>query len=141
MNISGDFRVDSGDGNLEIRSADGTLNAETRDGNIRTSGRFDTLTLHTGDGNIDAEAEAGSKSTSGWNLYTGDGNIALRLPSDFAADLDAETGDGRVNMISRLRQMGRPKREPCAERSTAADRHWNCGPEMGILTWRRVERV
>src|SRR2546430_10305919 len=36
--------------------------------------------------------------------------------------------------------MGRPKREPCAERSTAADRHWNCGPEMGILTWRRVER-
>src|SRR5438445_11980979 len=37
--------------------------------------------------------------------------------------------------------MGRPKREPCAERSTAADRHWNCGPEMGILTWRRVERV
>src|SRR5947207_15711710 len=75
-----------------------TLNAETRDGNIRTSGRFDTLTLHTGDGNIDAEAEAGSKSTSGWNLYTGDGNIALRLTSDFAADLDAETGDGRVNI-------------------------------------------
>jgi hypothetical protein len=55
------------------------VNAETRDGNIRTSGRFDPLTLHTGDGNIDAEAEAGSKSTSGWNLHTGDGNIALRL--------------------------------------------------------------
>jgi Putative adhesin len=56
------------------------------------------LTLHSGDGNIDAEAEAGSKNTTGWNLHTGDGNIALRLPSDFAADLDAETGDGRVNI-------------------------------------------
>jgi DUF4097 and DUF4098 domain-containing protein YvlB len=109
VNISGDFRLDSGDGNLEIRSADGTLNAETRDGNIRTSGRFDTLTLHTGDGNIDAEAEAGSKSTSGWNLYTGDGNIALRLPSDFAADLDAETGDGRVNIDFPLTTNGSAK--------------------------------
>src|SRR5947207_11794720 len=86
-----------------------TLNAETRDGNIRTSGRFDTLTLHTGDGNINAEAEAGSKSTSGWNLYTGDGNIALRLPSDFAADLDAETGDGRVNIDFPLTTNGSAK--------------------------------
>ena len=109
VNISGDFRVDSGDGNLEIRSADGTLNAETRDGNIRTSGRFDTLTLHTGDGNIDAEAEAGSKSTSGWNLHTGDSNVALRLPSDFAADLDAETGDGRVNIDFPLTTNGSAK--------------------------------
>jgi len=67
------------------------------------------LTLHTSDGNIDAEAEAGSKSRSGWNLQTGDGNVALRLPSDFAADLDAETGDGRVNIDFPLTTNGSVK--------------------------------
>jgi DUF4097 and DUF4098 domain-containing protein YvlB len=141
-NIQGDLRLGSGDGDLEIRSADGSLNAETHDGNIRANGRFDALTLHTGDGNIDAEAEAGSKNSSGWNLHTGDGNVALRLPSDFAADLDAETGDGRVNIAFPLTMNGSVKeRSVCGERSTAADRCWNCGPEMGTLNWRRVEAV
>jgi len=109
VNIQGDLRLDSGDGDLEVRSADGSLNAETHDGNIRANGRFDALTLHTDDGNIDGEAEAGSKNNSGWNLHTGDGNVALRLPSDFAADLDAETGDGRVNIVFPLTMNGSVK--------------------------------
>ena len=67
------------------------------------------MTLHTDDGNIDGEAEAGSKNNSGWNLHTGDGNVALRLPSDFAADLDAETGDGRVNIVFPLTMNGSVK--------------------------------
>src|SRR5438477_5273691 len=37
--------------------------------------------------------------------------------------------------------MDRSKREVCGERSTAADRYWNCGPEMGTLNWRRVDAV
>jgi DUF4097 and DUF4098 domain-containing protein YvlB len=96
--IKGALRLDSGDGNLEVRSADGRLNADTHDGNIRAQGRFDGLDLHTGDGNIDAEAGSGSKDSSGWVLRTGDGNVALRVPQDFSADLDAQTGDGHVNI-------------------------------------------
>ena len=33
---------------------------------------------------------------SGWVLRTGDGNVRLRLPGDFSANLDAHTGDGHV---------------------------------------------
>jgi DUF4097 and DUF4098 domain-containing protein YvlB len=96
--IKGELRLESGDGNMDIRAADGKLNADTRDGNIITEGRFDSLDLHTGDGNISAEAGAGSKISSSWVLRTGDGNLDLRLPQDFAADLDAQTGDGRVSV-------------------------------------------
>ncbi len=33
-----------------------------------------------------------------WSLHTDDGSIELRLPRDFAADLDASTSDGSVNV-------------------------------------------
>jgi hypothetical protein len=31
-------------------------------------------------------------------LRSGDGNITLRLPSDFRADIDAQTGDGHLEV-------------------------------------------
>lgn len=94
--VKGDVRLDSGDGELIGRSLDGALNADTRDGNIRVTGQFSQLDLHTGDGDINAEVAAGSRMSSSWMLRTGDGTITLRLPSDFAADMDAHTGDGHI---------------------------------------------
>jgi len=96
--VKGSLRLDSGDGELEVREGEGPLNANTRDGNIRVHGVFSALDVHTGDGNIDADAETGSKMSSGWVLRTGDGNVVMRLPDNFAAELDAHTGDGRVDV-------------------------------------------
>ncbi|HYT76536.1 MAG TPA: DUF4097 family beta strand repeat-containing protein, partial [Vicinamibacterales bacterium] len=31
-----------------------------------------------------------------WSVTTGDGSVALSLPSDFGAELDAHTGDGSI---------------------------------------------
>ena len=31
-----------------------------------------------------------------WSITTGDGGVALYLPSDFGAELDAHTGDGSI---------------------------------------------
>jgi len=31
-----------------------------------------------------------------WSMTTGDGGVALYLPSDFGAELDAHTGDGSI---------------------------------------------
>ena len=94
--IKGMHKLRTGDGNAEIRGVDGTLDLETGDGNLTVDGRFDLLSMHTGDGNIDAVARGGSVMKSAWTLRTGDGNIQLRVPGDFAADLDAHTGDGHV---------------------------------------------
>jgi hypothetical protein len=34
----------------------------------------------------------------GWTLMTRDGNIVLRVPANFSAELDAHSGDGRVTV-------------------------------------------
>ncbi len=96
--VRGQHRLTTGDGNIECHGIAGTLRANTGDGQIRLVGRFDVLDLHTGDGSIDAEAQPGSKMASDWLLRTGDGNILLRLPGGFAADVDVQTGDGRISV-------------------------------------------
>lgn len=96
--VKGQFHLESGDGDIEVRAADGKLTSTTQDGNIRVEGRFDGLDLHTGDGNIDAAVAKGSVMSSGWTLRSSDGNVVMRVPEGFSADLDANTGDGHVTV-------------------------------------------
>lgn len=94
--INGTHKLRTGDGNADLRGVDGAVDLETGDGNLNVDGRFELLSLRTGDGNIDAVARGGSAMKSAWTLRTGDGNIHLRVPDNFAADVDAHTGDGHV---------------------------------------------
>ena len=96
--VKGNLRLDSGDGEIEALDSAGPLKANTSDGNIRVDGVFSALDVHTGDGNIQVTVGIGSKMDSGWLLRTGDGNVELRLPEGFAANLDAHTGDGHVSV-------------------------------------------
>ncbi len=96
--VRGTMRLDTGDGRIEARSLDGNLRARTSDGSIRVQGRFDNLELHTGDGHVEAEIAAGSRMNSAWSVSTSDGSVDLRLPGEFAADLDARTGDGHITL-------------------------------------------
>ncbi|HZT30801.1 MAG TPA: DUF4097 family beta strand repeat-containing protein [Bryobacteraceae bacterium] len=96
--VKGEAHLSTGDGAIEADTLDGTLEARTGDGGIRVRGRLDSLRLHTGDGSIQAEILAGSKIDTNWRVETGDGSVRLRLPSDFAADLDVHTGDGGISV-------------------------------------------
>jgi len=96
--VRGTMRLDTGDGHIEARSLDGSLRARTSDGAIRVQGRFDNLELHTGDGHVEAQVAAGSRMNSGWSVSTSDGSVNLHLPGEFAADLDARTGDGHITL-------------------------------------------
>jgi hypothetical protein len=96
-NVRGNLQFETGDGDVRLRDVEGSLHADTHDGNVDVTGRFDLLNLHTGDGNIDAEVNAASAPQPGWFLRSGDGNIRLRLPDNFGADLDAQSGDGEVH--------------------------------------------
>jgi len=98
QDLRGEVHLSSGDGAIEADAVDGIFEAKTGDGHIRASGRWDRLDLETGDGGIDAEARAGSKMTGSWRVRSGDGHVSLRLPGDFAADLDAHTGDGKITV-------------------------------------------
>jgi DUF4097 and DUF4098 domain-containing protein YvlB len=96
--VKGKLRLDTGDGEIEALDSSGPLKADTRDGNVRVDGVFSAMDVHTGDGNILVTVGAGSKMDSSWLLDTGDGNVDLRLPEGFSANLDAHTGDGRVRV-------------------------------------------
>ncbi|HTK94131.1 MAG TPA: DUF4097 family beta strand repeat-containing protein, partial [Terriglobales bacterium] len=66
----------------------------------------DRVDVRSGDGRVDVEARAGSRTAEGWHLKSGDGRINLRLPQDFAADLDASTGDGSIDIEFPLTMEG-----------------------------------
>jgi DUF4097 and DUF4098 domain-containing protein YvlB len=96
--LKGEIHFSSGDGSIEADSIDGVFEAKTGDGHIRVSGRWDRLDLQTQDGSVEADARAGSKMSGSWRVSTGDGHVTLRLPENFAADLDAHTGDGKITV-------------------------------------------
>ena len=96
--LKGEFRFNTGDGAIEAESLDGALTARTGDGKLTARGRFDLLDFHTGDGAVFATANPGSKPAAPWRIETGDGDVTLRVPEGFAAEVDASTGDGEISV-------------------------------------------
>jgi putative adhesin len=94
----GEIDLRSGDGSIKGHGLAGRLTARTNDGSMQVSGRFHRLQLGSGDGSIVAAATAGSRVTDGWRLHTGDGSLLLRLPGDLRADIEAQTGDGSIDL-------------------------------------------
>ena len=87
--VRGNFQLDTNDGDIKLHEVEGALHASTHDGNVDVEGRFVLLNVHTGDGNVDARVNAAVSVQPGWILRSGDGNIRLSLPENFAADIDA----------------------------------------------------
>lgn len=96
--LKGEMRLSTGDGDVDARGLEGALEVSTGDGNVRVGGNFYRLSLKTGDGQVEVEVNPGSKMATSWTVRTGDGNVTLRLPEGFAADLDARTGDGTIEL-------------------------------------------
>jgi len=94
--IAGDLTVNTGDGSVSLVGASGRAVLDTGDGSIDARGRFDRLQVSTGDGSVSVEADQGSVMTEDWNVTTGDGSIAFRVPPGFNAEIDADSGDGTV---------------------------------------------
>jgi len=94
--IGGQMLLYTGDGSITLEAASGDLDVDTGDGSVSVSGKLGAVKLHTGDGSITFRAENGTAMTGDWSMTTGDGGIALYLPQDFAAEIDAHTGDGSI---------------------------------------------
>jgi DUF4097 and DUF4098 domain-containing protein YvlB len=96
--LDGQLKVHTGDGTIRIDQAAGKVDADSGDGSIEISGRLDDLAVRTGDGPVRIDASSGSAMKNDWRITTGDGRVALRLPNDFNAAVDASTGDGTVHV-------------------------------------------
>jgi len=96
--VRGNLRLNTGDGGIDCDDIGGSVEARTGDGAIKVNGRFDSLDLRTNDGSVNADAAPGSKMAGPWRIHTGDGGVTVRLPQGFAADLNAQTGDGHISV-------------------------------------------
>jgi len=109
--LKGEMKVTTGDGGQDIENVDGVLHARAGDGHIRATGRFDGLSLHTGDGRIEATAHPQSTMKSEWDVQAGDGSVTLRLPANFAANVDFATHDGHLDVDVPVTISGGRQRE------------------------------
>ncbi len=94
--ISGQLTLSTGDGSVTVDDVDGDLDVDTGDGSVSVEGKLAAMRLHTGDGSITFRAASGTSMKDDWSITTGDGGVAVYLPSDFGAELDAHTGDGSI---------------------------------------------
>lgn len=92
----GDLVARTGDGSVRIKDAAGPIDVETGDGSITVDGVLSRVRLETNDGSISCSARQGSRMDGDWLITTGDGSVRAELPKAFAAEVDAESGDGRV---------------------------------------------
>ena len=96
--LNGDVQVKTGDGSITLAGVSGTLDAHTGDGSVTATGSFTALRIRTGDGSVRIHADRGSVTAEDWDLTTGDGTVTLEVPEGFSGELDAHTGDGRVQL-------------------------------------------
>ncbi len=94
--LEGEVRANTGDGSIEVDGVRGKVDLDSGDGSIRVVGRLEDVRVHSGDGAVTVEAAEGSAMKNEWSLTTGDGAIAVRLPTGFDAEVDAQSGDGQV---------------------------------------------
>jgi hypothetical protein len=94
--LSGELTLHTSDGSVNVDGADGRLELETGDGGVNVAGKLASVRVHTGDGSIVFRADPGTVMTDDWSVTTGDGGVTMYLPEDFAAELDAHTGDGGI---------------------------------------------
>jgi len=94
--VGGALTIATGDGSVTVDDVEGDLDIDTGDGSVSVAGRLGSVKLHTGDGSITFRAESGTTMKDDWSVTTGDGGVAIFLPSDFGAQLDAHTGDGSI---------------------------------------------
>ena len=97
--VSGNLRIKSGDGQVKITNADGAIDARTSDGNLSVDGLFHSLALHTSDGSLDVSLREGTNLAGASTIQSSDGSVTVRVPRNFAADLNVHTSDGRVDCV------------------------------------------
>ena len=94
MPKDGNLEVQSGDGGIQAESLNGSLNVRTGDGAVRAEAVNGDVDIYTGDGSITLEGAKGQI-----NLHTGDGHIEAR---QLDGRVDATSGDGHIRLEGRF---------------------------------------
>jgi hypothetical protein len=103
---AGSVRVNSGNGPVTVEAAGGPVVANSGNGAVRVTTADGPVNVSTGNGNIDVRMQKlGTHETM--DFSTGNGTVTVSMPASFAADLDADTGHGRIESDFPLQVVGR----------------------------------
>jgi lia operon protein LiaG len=112
--MNGDLEVDTGSGSVRVTGVKGTRhNIDTGSGGVTATGiegerlivdvgsgdihvrdvRASTIRLDSGSGSVDAELAGTVRDLV---IDTGSGDVTLRLPKTFGADVEIDTGSGSI---------------------------------------------
>lgn len=97
QDVNGGVSARTGDGPIRLEHMTGTVSARTGDGSIVIDGAIAKLDAQSGDGPVRIRLTTALPIES-WRVHTGDGPVTLDLPTSVNAELEASTGDGRVNV-------------------------------------------
>ncbi|HZR30429.1 MAG TPA: DUF4097 family beta strand repeat-containing protein [Terriglobales bacterium] len=105
--IGGAFDGRSGSGNIRLeQTAPGDVHVETGSGNVELRGVHGSLNARTGSGDMEVDGVP----TGEWRLHAGSGNITVRVPSEAAFDVDAESNSGTISLNHPVTVQGRIER-------------------------------
>ncbi|MFN0206943.1 MAG: DUF4097 family beta strand repeat-containing protein [Planctomycetota bacterium] len=93
----GKCRAKTSSGNVQISHFEGAVDARSSYGRVHTDGILTALQAASSSGEVKATIRPGSVMQQNWSLTSGYGNITIKLPDDFAADVDAKTSYGSVD--------------------------------------------
>jgi DUF4097 and DUF4098 domain-containing protein YvlB len=102
----GNLTIHTDNGNIEAHGISGAIRIESGNGDLQVDGTVAAVDVRTRRGNIAAQIYPGSNMNSGWEVRTDDGDVDLRLPEDFSADLDVSAGDGNVRLDFPIAMIG-----------------------------------
>ena len=94
MPKNSDLRLETGDGDVDVASVNGTVSVVTGDGRVKVARLSGTLDLRTGDGGVTADALKGDVK-----LRTGDGTVDA---SNLDGKFDVSSGDGAIRLTGRF---------------------------------------
>jgi DUF4097 and DUF4098 domain-containing protein YvlB len=132
--VTGDVIGRTGDGSIQANDVTGRVAVRTGDGRIRMTGVFTGLKAETRDGSIEVVGRKDSRADDEWDISTGDGSIQLTLPSGFAADVDAHSGDGRVRVEQIQDKATAPESREEDERSKVTGKISGGGKPLRLRT-------
>ena len=98
------------------------------------TGVFTGLKAETRDGSVEVVGRRDSRADDEWDISTGDGSIQLTLPSGFAADVDAHSGDGRVRVEQLQDKAAAPESREEDERSKVTGKISGGGKPLRLRT-------
>jgi DUF4097 and DUF4098 domain-containing protein YvlB len=136
--VEGKLMVHTDNGNIEALGISGTLNIESGHGDLQVDGILAAVSLRTRAGNIAAQIDPRSKMNTAWVVGTRDGNVDLRLPEDFATDLDVDTADGNVHLEFPLTMLGGGRQSSVRAPINGGGQHLKIHSDKGNIMVRKV---